>query len=430
MKRLLVIIGNFSSNPSSVANCTKPLLDVLVKRGVKVDLITNRRYISEKYEDDIDNIKIYRVNDSRALLLNSLNELVSIDSGLIRLLTKYLTYVVKLTYKIRSKFVNKDLRYGGWDIDLTASKCKELVETYDYDGVLSISQPFTSHFIAEELLENSKKSLKWFVMQFDPFSFNVELIKNRRERGVVKGLEYRIFSKSDVLLLTPELYKYYQKNLFSEFKEKMVSISYANLQELSFDKQKAKEISFYPGKVNCFFAGRLYKDIRNPDVVLNIFSKIGNDIALTLMTNFDGKQDSYSTNIRFLPFQNRDTALKMMLDANILINIGNSVEMQVPGKLFEYLSTGKPIIHFSKIQNDPALIYLEDYPNVFIVKEWEEFLDSDIERLRTFCFENKTKQYSYRELTNLMSKYVGESVSNDFVDTILRYLKEDTNLNE
>lgn len=426
LKKILVIIGNHSSNPSSVSNCTEPLLNRLIQRGFEVDIVTNRRYLKDAKEEISKSLGIYRVDDSRALFLNSLNDLLLIDKGFIKGLTKIFLYAIKLIFRLRTKFSHKDLRYGGWGIKSTSDKCMELLEINEYDGVLSISQPFTSHLIAENIFERINKPMKWFIFQFDPFSFNKELIKNELERKKAYDLEYRIFSKSDVILLTPELRKFYQKSSFSEFRHKMVPISYANLEEISFNRFNTKKLSFQLGKINCFFAGRLYKDIRNPDAVLDVFSKIGGDITLTLMTNFSEKKDIHADNINFLPLQNRDTALKMMLESNILVNIGNSVEMQVPGKLFEYISTGKPIIHFSKMKNDPALIYLNNYPSVFIINEWEDYSDLDIEALKNFCYDNKNKQYSFQEVSNAMHEYVGEKVSDDFVDTILGYLVEDT----
>jgi hypothetical protein len=62
----------------------------------------------------------------------------------------------------------------------------------------------------------------------------------------------------------------------------------------------------------------------------------------------------------------------------IFWSIRNSVEFQIPGKIFEYMSTGKPILHFSKFSEDPAITYLKRYPKALIINEWERNIKEQI----------------------------------------------------
>ena len=55
-------------------------------------------------------------------------------------------------------------------------------------------------------------------------------------------------------------------------------------------------------------------------------------------------------------------------NADFLINIDNTNMTQVPSKLFEYISTGKPIINFYFNDKSPSLVYLQRYPLCLNIK--------------------------------------------------------------
>ena len=63
-----------------------------------------------------------------------------------------------------------------------------------------------------------------------------------------------------------------------------------------------------------------------------------------------------------------------MLEADVLINIGSSVDTMVPSKIFEYMATGKPIISFFRHDTEPSIHYLGHYPLTLLIKEdWDNF---------------------------------------------------------
>ena len=48
---------------------------------------------------------------------------------------------------------------------------------------------------------------------------------------------------------------------------------------------------------------------------------------------------------------------------------GNKVDNQVPSKIFDYISLGKPIINVYTSEKDPALEYLKQYPLALNISE-------------------------------------------------------------
>ena len=425
---MLIVMGNHSPYPSSVANCVKPLINKLRDKGFEIDIITNRKKLQDLQKECIDGLNIYRVDDTRAISNNALRDLIQLEKNKkFNLLIKVIAVILKSLYFLKFVFFEKEQQYGEWKIDSTVKKCLELHNEKNYDVVLSISQPFKSHFIVEEFLKQIDGPIRWFVFEFDPFSYNEEVTKSESKRKSLFKDEYRIFNSCDGIFLTPELHKFYNKTPFKKFIDKMVPVPFANLEPISFEKSNVKKFPLMKDKINCFFAGRLYRDIRNPKNLLNTFSKLDSSIHLTLMTNFDESMISrYNTNedtISLIPLQNRDTAINMMNEVNILVNIGNTVEFQVPGKVFEYMSTGKPIIHFSKLVEDPALVYLKKYPLLFVVNEWEIDERDYTEALENFCMENKDKKLTFQDVTKALVEFSGDRVSNEFSDTLISLLE-------
>ncbi|MEW9571384.1 glycosyltransferase [Rhodanobacter sp. Si-c] len=62
--------------------------------------------------------------------------------------------------------------------------------------------------------------------------------------------------------------------------------------------------------------------------------------------------------IVFLGEQSHDRVLALQAECDVLVNIGNALEAQTPGKLYEYLGSGKPILHCHAVDDDPANVLI------------------------------------------------------------------------
>jgi hypothetical protein len=74
---------------------------------------------------------------------------------------------------------------------------------------------------------------------------------------------------------------------------------------------------------------------------------------------------------------NHDIALQAMNEADFLINIGNNTSYQLPSKVVEYASTGKPIINIVKSDKDSTINFFKKYPASLCLVENETKVDSN-----------------------------------------------------
>lgn len=92
----------------------------------------------------------------------------------------------------------------------------------------------------------------------------------------------------------------------------------------------------------------------------------------------------------------------MISSADFLINFGNNNTHMTPCKIFEYMSYGKPIISVSPIKDEPSSRYLEKYPLSLIIKEYENNVADDIEKLKNFVSHDlKLDQSEFDKLNGL-----------------------------
>lgn len=99
------------------------------------------------------------------------------------------------------------------------------------------------------------------------------------------------------------------------------------------------------------FTGTLYQRFRNPVHLAEALRRLASsEIALTIVGDNAGFQKMFegTANVRFLGKQDHFVCLEMQRRADVLLNIGNSQDFQIPGKVYEYLGAGPPILHIRK----------------------------------------------------------------------------------
>lgn len=127
--------------------------------------------------------------------------------------------------------------------------------------------------------------------------------------------------------------------------------------------------------VNMFFAGSMPKNIRDPKFIVNVFQKIKRrDVNLYIAgtSYYQSLLDKLVENdnrVHLLGVTPHEQVLEMMSEADILLSIGNKLECMIPCKIFEYMSTGKPIIATYKSITDPSIGYFEYYNNSLLLDE-------------------------------------------------------------
>lgn len=169
----------------------------------------------------------------------------------------------------------------------------------------------------------------------------------------------------------------YEDPAFDTCRHKAVAAEFPGIQQ---DMQEGTA-SFQEGKINLLFAGNFYEQIRSPQYLLDLMDNLPEGVCLNVMGGIYGSFGAEITDhmqrlsergkLRLHGTVSAAQARAAMNQADVLINIGNKVDNQLPSKIFEYFSTGKPVIHIQKIPDCPCIPYMERYGNALILPETE-----------------------------------------------------------
>ena len=256
-------------------------------------------------------------------------------------------------------------------------------------AMISFCAPFTAHLCAAAL--HRRYPVPWLAYYFDPFFSNETLDPGRA--GLRKHLEERTLAEASLVMMTYPTDEDYRSRGIG-FGEK---IRRAEMPGVVFGESGSPREKRAGDKRICSFFGTLYRDIRNPDPVIRVFSRIGEGMTLRFVGSHEGiHPEDYRAaypEVEFLGKQSGERLRELYREADVLLNIGNTVLNQMPSKIFEYISTGKPILNVFQSPRCPTLRYLKDYPLALNLAEEElrNRPEESAEKIRRFCLDTAGK---------------------------------------
>lgn len=211
-----------------------------------------------------------------------------------------------------------------------------------------------------------------------------------------------------------------RKNPLKKYHYKMRKLNYPNIHPI---KTTGIEEKLSGKQIHCFFVGTFYKEIRNPEYMFRLFSDLRMGNIMLHVVGASGWEycddgEEISDRIKFHGKCPAEEAFQYMKNADVLVSLNNTVTNQMPGKIFDYISTGKPIINICKIPKCPTLKILERYPLVLNILEGEGEWTEIVNRVIHFCSENWGKSLSYDEVEKLYHDYTIENVGRKFEDML------------
>jgi len=361
-RKILVVTHQYIPHVSPRTTRWKLIIDDLIKRGHEVTVVTGTRQLDEE-----KNI-IYVGNKSSSSVVTQMRE-KSNNLSKSNFIKKFFYKFLKKIYRIIVKtFAWPDYSMF-WLISIYRNRKKINI---DYDLIVSVSLPFSSHIAAYILNKKNKK--KWIMDVGDPYTLKKDAPENNT---ILYGYlnryyENKFYSLASKIIFTHEDAMSSHIDYFDIDKEKtFIGNPISNFKEDLFSRSLEYNYNSLPIKFGYF--GVFTKGVRSPKNFMTYF-KDTEDIQLHWYVNDDSKnQISIHNNDLdsiFHSLVSRDEALKLMTDSfHCLVSIGNLNTTQLPSKVIEYISTGKPVIHFCEIENDPVKNISKDFNNLFIVSE-------------------------------------------------------------
>jgi len=262
-----------------------------------------------------------------------------------------------------------------------------LIQDSRPDVVVTVSLPYTGHLVGLALKRHH--AIRWLVDIGDPFSFMTETPVNNTTlfRGLNARSESLVLEMADAVAVTTEGTRQEYLKCFPTMDQSKIAVVPPLFVATSM---KDGSVPYFklPNKIRLVFAGTLYRTIRNPAALLELFghlmsTPLGAKLELHFygVLNdckpcFDPYGDLLGSKIFIHGLVPRAEAVRAMQEATVLVNFGNSTAYQLPSKVVEYAMLGKPVLNFTKLDLDSSRNFFSDLSGVCNIAERELVSDS------------------------------------------------------
>ncbi|WP_221074088.1 hypothetical protein [Agarivorans aestuarii] len=243
-------------------------------------------------------------------------------------------------------------------VDILWLKSKHSIDPGSFDYVISSSDTKSSHFLAEKLIKSC--SVKWAQIWGDPWQSDVNT------NGIIDGLrasyyEKRFLEQADkifyVSLPTLEL----MRNIYPSIKSKAFYIPRSYLRSVTSPSFKSKLT------INIVYTGVLKGRSITP-LLDSISSFNQTSSALKYRLKIFGKlSEAQLSTLESCDFASYfgevqlSEVFRAYREADVLLYIGNkSGTTQIPGKLYDYFGTDKPILALVEDEKDRVYQFLKE----------------------------------------------------------------------
>lgn len=404
-KKILIVSHQFLPFISPRTTRWNLLIDELIKRGNEVTVLsgTNPENMEKNY-----NILYF---GSKQISSSISKVRVNSQDSSNNILKTTIYSVLKKIYRFLFKTFSWPDYAMFWVF--TILKNRGRIEN-NYDIIISVSLPFTSHLCA--YLIQKKIQADWFMDIGDPFSLKTNSPENNKfiyfylnkfyERKFYQKASKIIFTHNEVAELHKTKFKIDQSKIVIGYPVALVNEEYVKISQNFNYKIKPLKIGYF---------GALTNSVREPKNYINSIANIYDDhIDHEWYINKESKKLFSSvknlSHHQFFDIVPRKDAIEIMIKKiHILLSIGNLNKYQMPSKVIEYLSLGKPVLHFAEIEDDPLYNFEELFDNLMVINN--KTTKNELEAY----FENIKEKGPKINLDNLINKFSASKLIDDLI---------------
>lgn len=379
MKILFICLSPIEANSSAMMR-NLSLINGLLSNQCEVDFVTIPTTVSTipNNSDVIEKINVIRLKG------NSLYDTVtSLKKGNNNLLKKLAMSSLR---KVYHKFTIFD-----YTLKIAEQININMLPEKKYDMIVSSSDPKTSHIAAYNLIKQGLEYNKWIQYWGDPMAIDITN-QNIYPKFVMKKIEKNILKNADRIIYVSPCTLESQKSMYPDLSNKM-----------SFLPIPYKEEKIYPKVNNSKFLvgyfGAYMKVSRDITPLYNVCSNLKQDLELIIMGETDCELEE-KENITIFP---RGDVEKYESTTNLLVCVLNKKGTQIPGKVYHYAATNKPI-----------LIILDGENKVIIKKYLEPF--------RRYVFCENSEEDIYKAIKKIMEEQIDYEPCEAFHSRVLAKL--------
>ena len=395
-KKILIVTHQFLPQVSPRTTRWSLLIDELINKGNEVTVLsgTDPENIEKNYKI------LYFGNKQFSYSINKIRQNSQDSSN---------NSIKKISYSVLKKIYRFLFKTFSWpDYAMfwafTIYKNRKHIEN-DFDIIISVSLPFTSHLCAHIL--KKRINAQWYMDIGDPFTLKIYSPENNKiiYSYLNKFFERKFYQNASKIIFTHNEVAELHKEKFNIDSSKIV-IGYpiALLNDDIINNSLSFNYNENPLKIGYF--GAFTKSVREPNnYIINIANFFDDNLMHEWYINEESKKYfsliNDTTHHQFFDILPRKQALEVMVNKiHILLSIGNFNKYQMPSKVIEYLSLGKPVLHYAEIIDDPLYNFEILFDNLKIInsKTTKNELENYFEYIK-----EKRLELNYENFNNIFS---------------------------
>ncbi|MCH4552651.1 glycosyltransferase family 4 protein [Aestuariibaculum lutulentum] len=380
-------------------NPNYPLLDESLLEEVSKDVTIIKQPINEPYKL----AGLFSKKSSKAISKGIIPE------------QKKQSLTEKLLLFVRGNFFIPDARKG-W-VKPSVNFLSEYISKEHIETIITTGPPHSMHLIGLHL--KTKLGVKWLADFRDPWTtigYHKQLKLTSSSAKKHKALEKEVLNSADEIIVT----SFTTKSEFEAITNKPVHVitngyDYEPLEEFTMDsKFSLAHIGSLLSKRNPEVLWRVLRDLRNEsdgfakDFQLNLIGAVSEDV-LRSMNRYG--LDNCIKNIGYVSHQK---AIKHQKQSQLLLLIeidSDETKCIIPGKLFEYMVSNRPIIALGPKDSDvEAIIKETNTGNYFYYNSYSSLKSVILEHYK--AFKNNELQVHAIGLQKYSRKALTKSLSN------------------
>ena len=349
----------------------------------------------------------------------SKNKTKKISSGIIPNVKKQ-TYLEKFLLWIRGNLFIPDARVY-W-VKPSVKYLKKYIREYNIDTIVTSGPPHSLHLIGMELKQDL--NVKWFADFRDPWTtigYHKELKLSSFADKKHKKLEKKVLNLADTIIVTSKT----TKTEFSEFTSKPIEVI-TNGYDIENVAKQVLDSKFSLAHIGSFLSDRnpkiLWESLNELIIEIPTFQNdleiklIGAISQEVLQTISHYNLNSYVNNLGYVS-HNEAVLHQRKSQVLLLIEIDSEQTRSIiPGKLFEYMVSERPIIAIGPEKSDIEDIINQTNTGVFFNYSEKEKLKKTILDYYNLYKINKLhlfpvglQQYSRKNLTEQLVKVLNKN---------------------
>ena len=292
----------------------------------------------------------------------------------------------------------------------------DYISKNNIDAIITTGPPHSVHLIGSEL--KRKLNVKWISDFRDPwvnlnYLSRFHLLSSSKKSH--KNLRNKVLINSDAVIVTSEKLKNLFLNITTNIFKITNGFDYMN-KEINLDK-----------KFSISHVGSLYPE-RNPkflwDVLEELFDgSLFSDLQINFIGNTSEKikkelsKRKFKKSIKFYDYVDYNKATELMCSSQVLLMVEVNDEESsyaIPGKLFDYLNSKRPIISIGPADSEVAKILNNTTSGKFFNYHEVHSLKSHIKKLydrfkngsNNFNNNQSIEMYNRKNLTRELSEII------------------------